>query len=323
MRRLGRISFLIVLGTMLAWGVTHAYLSKYDQKRQEILAACKSAREKLSPEEQKALTAKCATPEISLVSPAVVKPGDTVDVTVTGKFPAGTGFLFQSDTVEVVKESVAPNSYRATIRVAPGGGPEHLTVAAFTPVCCKSQYKSNAMSVTGNFEWDLKGANGWTIKARSIPPAAGASASSDLAYALEFYRGAETAPFEKRRATLEPSQGNPPSYYFSISNQDEASTNVQAEMESIGKQMQNPNLSDADRERLMKRYEQVIASMTKDLGKMSDPAYIKQLQQKEEEFGCNSINLTVQNGAASGNLNCSQKVGRGIKITGTMKYLGK
>jgi hypothetical protein len=323
MQRFVRIGFLVMFGTVLAWGVAHAYLSKYQQKRQEILAACKSARDKLSPEEQKALATKCPTPEITLVSPSVVRPGETIDVTVTGKFPAGTSFLFESDSIEVVKEAVAPNSYRATIKVATGGGPETISVVALTPVCCKSAYKTNSMSITGNFEWELKGANGWTVKARPVPPPAGANRSQDLPYIVEFYRGAETAPFEKRGATLHPSQGDPPSYYFSISNQDESAANAQAEMEAIYKQIMNPNLSDAERDRLMKKVEDVTAKMQKDISKMTDAAYIKQLQQKELDFGCTAINLKLQNGAATGNLLCSQKVGRDIKLTGTMKYLGK
>jgi len=323
MRRFGRIALPAVVGAVLAWGVTHAYLSKYQQKRQEILAACKAARDKLTPEEQKQLAAKCNTPEIALVSPSVVKPGDTVEVTITGKFPAGTNFLFQSDSIEVVKEACAANSYKATIKVTPGGGPENLSVAAFVPVCCKSNSRNNAISVTGNFAWELKGANGWTVKAHSVLPEPGGRQTSEFPYMLEFFRGAETTPFTKRSATLHPSQSDPPSYYFSISNQDESSMNAQQQMEAIGKQIQNPNISDADRDKLVAKMQAIMENMTKDFQKMSDPAYLKQLQAKEQEFGCTAINLTVQAGAATGNMLCSEKVGRNIKLTGTMRMLAK
>jgi hypothetical protein len=323
MRRIGRIGMLVAVGGMLAWGVTHAALSKYQQKRQEILAACKAARDKMSPEGLKQLAAKCNTPEVTLISPSMVKPGDTVDVTITGKFPAGTNFLFESDSIEVLKESAAANSYRATIKVASGGGPENLSVAAFIPICCKSTNRSNAISVTGIFEWDLKAANGWVVKARSIAPAAGNARTNELNYSLEFYRGGEATPFAKRRATLHPSQSEPPSYYFSISNQDEAAMSLQDEMAAMGIQMQNPNLSDADRDKLMKRYETLITDLTKEAQKMSDPNYSKQLQAKEQEFGCTAINLKVQAGVATGNMLCSEKVGRSLNLTGTMKMLAK
>jgi len=324
MRRIGRIGLLVAIGAMLTWGITHAALSKYQQKRQEILAACKAAREKLTPEEQKQLAAKCNTPEIALISPAVVKPGDTVEVILTGKFPAGTSFIFESDGIEVLKESSAANIYRATVKVDPGRGPESLSVSAYIPVCCKNTNRSNAIAITGNFEWELKAANGWVVKAHAIAPAAGSAPTTELNYALEFYRASETAPFAKRRATLHPSTySEPPSYYFSINNQDESAMNAEQEMESIGKQMQNPNLSEADRDKLMKRIGAMTESMTKEAQKMSDPNYIKQLQAKEQEFGCTAINLKVQAGAATGNMHCSEKVGQDIKLTGTMKMLAK
>jgi hypothetical protein len=306
---------------MLCWGVTHAALGKYQQKEQAIRDACRVAREKLTPQEQKQI--QCDTPEIRLTSPVTVNPGETKEVVITGKFPAGTSFVFHSDSVEVLKESSNANSYRATIKVAPGGGPENLSITAILPVCCKTAYQSNGVVITGNYEWELKAANGWTVKAHSKAPAPGGRQTGELAYLLEFFRGSETAPFEKRSATLHPEQSTPPGYHFSISKQDESSMNFQQQMQTIAQQMQNPNLSDADREKLMKKMEEMIGSMTRDAQKMSNPAYIKQLQAKELEFGCTAINLRLQNGAATGNMLCSEKVGRNIALTGTMKYLGK
>jgi hypothetical protein len=321
MHRFGRNGLLIVTVIMLCWGVTHAALSNYQQKERAIRDSCQAARNKLTPQEQKQL--QCNTPEIRLMSPAAVKPGETTEVAITGKFPAGTSFVFHSDSVEVLKESSNANSYRATIKVASGGGPEDLSISAIIPPCCKSAYQSNALHITGNFEWELKGANGWTVKAHSIAPAAGERQTGELAYLLEFFRGAETKPFEKRSAKLHPEQSAPPRYYFSISKEDESSMNSQREMQAIAQQMQNPNLSDADREKLMIKMQEMIARMTGEAQKMSSPAYIKQIQAKELEFGCTAINLQLQNGVATGNMLCSDKVGRNIALTGSMKYLGK
>jgi FKBP-type peptidyl-prolyl cis-trans isomerase len=312
------------IGVLVTWGMAHAYLGKYDMKRQEIVAGCKAARDKMTPGEFKQLT--CATPEISLVSPSTVKPGDTVEVAVTGKFPAGTQFLFESDAVEVLKESCAANSYRASIKVNPAAGPETLAVRAFAPVCCKSKSRYDAIAIAGDYAWELKAVNGWTVKARSVAPAAGDSRSKGLAYALEFFRGAETTPFEKRRATLFPTQPPPNydlTYYFSISNQDEGSMNAQQEMESLGKQIQNPNLSDAERERLTKKISDAVDRMTKNMDKKTGPDYVKQLQEKEQAFGCKDIHLKLNNGVATGDMTCSEKNGRSIALTGTLKSLTK
>ncbi len=321
MNKCGRVGLLLMTVIMLCWGVTNAALSKYQQKEQAIRDACKAAREKLTPQEQKQL--QCGTPEIRLVSPITIRPGETMEVAFAGKFPAGTNFVFHSDSIEVLKESSNANSYRATIKVAPGGGPENLSVSAIIPVCCKTAYQSNAVIISGNFQWELKGANGWTVKARAKAPGPGERQTSELAYLLEFFRGSETTPFERRTATLYPEQSVPPSYRFSISQQDESSMNSQQEMQRISQQMANPNLSDADREKLMNQMQEMVARMTQEAQKMSSPAYAKQMQAKQQEFGCTAINLRVENGAATGNMLCSEKVGRNIAMTGTMKYLGK
>jgi hypothetical protein len=204
--------------------------------------------------------------------------------------------------------------------VAPGCGPQIAPVSAFIPVCCKSAESSEAINVTGNFEWELKAANGWTVKAHAIVAGPGGFQMSELPYSLEFFRGAETAPFAKRRATLSPARSDPPSYYFSISNQDESAPNVQQEIANITQRMTNPNLSDAEREKLAKKMEEIMTKMTQNV---NDPAYLKKLEEQQQEFGCTAINLELENGAMTGNLTCSEKIGRSIGLTGTMKLVSK
>jgi hypothetical protein len=320
MSRWTRTGAVAAVCLLLAWGVGRAAISKYQQKRNEILEACKAERGKLSPAEQKGLDTKCPTPEISLVSPSTLTPGQTADVSVTGKFPAGTRFLFESDCIEVLKESVAPNSYHATIKVGPGCGPQNVDLSAFAPVCCKNGRRSRALVVAGSFAWEFTASNSWRVKAKEMPGGQGRSA--DPQYMLEFYRGNEAAPFTKHRATLFPSQGNLPSYSFSINQEDEAASNPMREMEALGQKLSDPNLSDDERDKLTKKMEELTAGMEKQVAQMSDPAYLKKLQAQQEEFGCSTINVTSQDGNLAGTMNCGQKVGN-LKITGTMKYLGK
>jgi ribosomal protein S8 len=166
------------------------------------------------------------------------------------------------------------------------------------------------------YAWDLQASNGWKIKAQPLP--ADPSRGRELLYTLEFFRGNEAAPFTKRRATFYPAEGDSSSFSFSMSGQDETSMNVQQQLEALTKQLQNPNLSDADRDKLMKNMETMMTQMTKNL---QDPGYIKKMQTQEQEFGCNGIHLNVQNGVLSGNMNCSEKVGRSLALTGTLKQL--
>jgi hypothetical protein len=314
MRRWGITGLKIVAGIVLFWGVTHAAMSKYQQKEQAVRESCRAERAKLTPQQQKQLP--CNTPEVSLVSRAIVKPGETVDVVINGKFPAGTSFVFHSDSIEVLKESSTANSYRATVKAAAGGGPRTVSISALTPVCCKGAYLSQALTIMANYAWVLQASNGWKINAQPLP--SDPSRGREPLYTLEFSRGGETAPFAKRRATFYPAEGDSESFSFSISGQDESSMNVQQQLETTTKQLQNPNLSDADRDKLMKNMETLMTQMTKT---MQDPGYLKKLQAQEQEFGCNGIHLNLQNGALSGNMNCSEKVGRSLSITGTMKQL--
>jgi hypothetical protein len=140
---------------------------------------------------------------------------------------------------------------------------------------------------------------------------------------MEFYRGTETVPFAKRQATLHPSHSEPPNYYFSISNQDETQMSAQMEMQTVMQKMTNPNITDAERDKLSKQMEQISARMQAEVQKMTDPKYIQKLQAQEQEFGCTAMNLKVQSGAATGNMTCSEKAGRSISMTGTMKLMAK
>lgn len=314
MRRWGAAGLQVVMGILLCWGVTHAALSKYQQKEQAARDACKAERAKMTPQQQKQL--QCGTPEVSLVSRAVVKPGETAEVSINGKFPAGTSFVFHSDSIEVLKEASNANSYRATIKAVPGGLPRTVSVSALTPVCCKGAYLSQAIKITANYLWDLQAANGWKIKAQPLP--SDAAGNRELRYALEFFRGGESTPFTRRQATLYPAEGDSDSLSFSISGQDESGMNAQQQIESVTKQLQNPNLSDADRDKLMKKMEEVMTQMTKSI---QDPGYIKKIQAEQANFGCQGIRLNLQNGTLTGNMNCSEKVGRSIAVTGTMRML--
>ena len=73
----------------------------------------------------------------------------------------------------------------------------------------------------------------------------------------------------------------------------------------------------------MQQLRATMQKMTEQMGRMGDPAYLKKLQAQQEEFGCTSLNVSMQNGTLTGSLQCSQKVGRNIPVKGTLKYLGK
>jgi hypothetical protein len=85
--------------------------------------------------------------------------------------------------------------------------------------------------------------------------------------------------------------------------------------------MMDPNLSGGQRDKLMTQVEALQAKLMAEMQKMADPAYAKQLEEKKQEFGCQSISLSLQGAQAEGRLSCGSKFGRNIQLTGTLKHL--
>ena len=137
-------------------------------------------------------------PEIGLVSSACLLPGGTGEVVVKGKFVPDTRFIFQNDSLEVVKESLTAGEYRATLKVAPGIGPQTAALMAISPVSGISTRKERAAVVGGKYEWIMESANGWKIVARSAGDRpCGSTAPAEDPYEVLFYRKGEASPLEQ------------------------------------------------------------------------------------------------------------------------------
>lgn len=262
-----------------------------------------------------------SSPQISFVSAACLPPGGTGQVVIRGKFPPGTRFVFENDSIEVLNENLAGGEYRATLKAAPGIGPQSAGVMAITPATCLTARSDRAAVVGGSYEWTLDAANGWKIVARS--KAGGCSERGDAPYDVQFFRNGEAAPFEKRAATLSHSVYDRENFRFTISSQDPQMQSRQEDAQALMKRMMDPNLSPAERDRLLRQIQQAQEQMMATAKKMTDPNYMKQLQAQQEQFGCERIRLEESAGAVKGRLNCSEKAGRQIAVTGTMKYLAK
>ncbi|RPI22600.1 MAG: hypothetical protein EHM61_21900 [Acidobacteria bacterium] len=315
--------FVLILGVIAA-GLVRGSLTNYEAKRKAIIAACAAERAKLSPTARNNVKADYPTPEITLIKSACVTPGGTGQLLVKGKFVQGTKFLLQSDTIEIVNETATTTEYRATVKVPSGIGPEEASIECYSPVSgIYAQGQKPAVIVTGKFEWDLKAANGWIIKARPLEDTrCTAAAQGDLNYSIEFFRGTETAPFQKRSAQLRYSPWSNPPFRFSI-DAEEASLDGQAQMTELAKKLYNPNLSDAERDKLMAQLqtlqEKMVAQMS-DMNAMQRKA--KEAEQRKKEFGCRGIELQILPGSAvQGEMSCGELVGHDIKLTGTMKLV--
>jgi hypothetical protein len=315
-----RIVFVGVL-VLLAFGLSRAAKFRFQDKEAAIRQSCQEQLQKLGVSRD-AARAKYPTPEIHMVTPACLMPGGTGEVVIKGKFPPGTRFVFENDNIEVVKESLAATEYRATLKAAPGIGPESASVRAITAATCVTAQADRAAIVGGKYEWTMDAVNGWRVVARSSSAKAcgGSSPSQDL-YEVLFFRKGETTPFEKRGATLHFTVYDSTNYRFNISQQSAGIQSAQQEAVELMKKMSDPNITPAQRQQLMARMQKMQAELMASMAHMRDPNYLKKVQEEQQQFGCQAIQLEAQGDTLKGNLNCSETAGRRIALTGTRKLV--
>ena len=183
--------------------------------------------------------------------------------------------------------------------------------------------EDGAVRIGGRYEWTMQAANGWKVVARSQSAAACSTGPDANKYEVSFFRGAETTPFEKLTGTLSFSLWGNRNYNFSLSSA-EATLGGMENYQALMQKLSDPKLTSAEREQLMKKLEEAQKQMQAAISKMTDPAYVKQRaqeqQRREQEFGCRQIYLAVESGKATGEMNCSDKVGR-PGVTGTVAII--
>ena len=321
-----RVACVLTLA-LFALGLGRAALSRYQEKEQAIRAACRDQMQKsgLTPAAAKA---RYPTPEISMASIGCLLPGETAEVVLRGKFAPGTQFVFENDNLEVVKESLTGGEYRATLKAAPGLGPETAAVTAITPVSGISTRMDPAVGIGGRYEWTMNAANGWKVVARSAgnPVCGSGPSSSGGAYELTFFHKDEAAPFEKRNATLHFSLYDQNNYSFSIDSQNTMGGlpgGDPQQMQALVQKMMDPNLSIEQREQLMQRMAKMQEQVQANMQKMLDPANMKKMQEAQLQFGCQRIQLQMQGGGLTGEMRCAEAVGTRLGLTGTVKFLGR
>ncbi len=306
---------------LLALGLSRAARFRFQDKEAAARQACQAQLQKLGISRD-AAKAKYPTPEIHMVTPACLMPGGSGEVVIRGKFPPETRFIFENDNFEVVRETLTATEYRATLKAAPGTGPETASVRAITAATCITAQADRAAVVGGKYEWTMDAANGWRVVARatSSRPCGGNSNAGEEYEAL-FFRKGETTPFEKRGATLRFSVFDSSNYRFSISQEPAASRNAQQEMQQLMMKMSDPNLPPGQREQIMTQLQKMQQELVASVKKMTDPNYIKKLEEARQQFGCEAIQLEAQGDTLKGDMRCAQAVGTRIALTGVRKLI--
>jgi hypothetical protein len=137
---------------------------------------------------------------------------------------------------------------------------------------------------------------------------------------MEFFRKGEAAPFEKREARHEYSVYEGVSR-FTIA--EAAPAGGMANFQALMTRMADPKLSSAERDQLMKQIEKAQVQLQAEMKKMTDPAYLRALEDQKKKFGCERIELRMEAGRVNGEMRCSDIVGTRIVVTGSVEFLGR
>lgn len=106
------------------------------------------------------------TPEVNFGGAVFGCPGQTLQLKAKGKFPKQTAFVYQSDDVEVLKETVTETGYEAQLKVKPNAAPQRVLVKVLAPVSL-AQMTAPAVEVGCKHVWTLAFAGGKTLTLRS------------------------------------------------------------------------------------------------------------------------------------------------------------
>lgn len=304
----------VMTGLLLVSGIFRAAQADYWLKEKAFLNEIDAKLDKMGAAEKQALLQSCPTPEITMITSKCLEEGEAAEVTVTGKFGPGTKIFLETDSVQVISENLSGGVYKATVKVAPGIGPQAASVLAISP--CGKRALRSGLKLGCQQGGELATSNDWKI---TMAPGE-VSSGGRPKMVLNFFKTGEAAPFEKRDADVDFNQ-NYRTYHISISSQSRNSSDPQVAMAEMMKKMGDPQLSATEREKLMAQMEKMQQQL---LAQMSNPqAMVKAAQEAQDKFGCTSIELNAKGATLEGTMRCSEKVGTKIGVTGSFKSTRK
>lgn len=248
-----------------------------------------------------------------------VLPGGSVAIAFAGKIPAGVTILCDRDGAVLAGSALTATNFSSRITVGPSEGPGFVKLWAFTPVSFESTSIPVAF-IDAVYQFDLKSANGTTIKVR---PAArtftidDANKNARLAYQVDFYKPGEANPFETRVGTMSYTVSEDPRARLDIS-LTEPTGSAQAEYEELSQKVYDPKITEAQRKALAERMAKAQQRMMEEI--MKPAANPAAAQKKVDDFGCRILQVyPAADGAVKGMTVCGKNFNAGrLETTGTM-----
>jgi hypothetical protein len=323
-RQIGRTFYaltLAVLAAALVASAVRAQSTNFQAKRTAIQRQAQADRTAAAlggDANRKKLYSLYPTPEIPLAKPVVMAPGSTAALSMTGTFSDKTTFVSRHDGVELQNPVVAANSFKATVSAAADLPPTWARIHAFAPVSGAEAW-APAVFVGAPATFSLAAANGWSI---TLAPQAKAfefpkPGTATVTYKAEYFKPGSATPFETTTGSLTiEAENDPGSYSFMMSagNSGSAQAETLALAERMAELMKAGKFDSPELAKIQKKMEAAQERWAKEMeAQIKDPAAA---QKKQDEFGCDTINLTIRAGSVTGSVSCGKNVGSSLRLTG-------
>ena len=298
-----------------------AQTTKFQAEQHRLHQEADAARKAKGLPLNDALSQKYPAATFQQVKIQKVAPGGSVAIALAGRIPAGVTILSEKDGADLSGATISGTSYSARMTVAANEGPGFVRLWAFTPVSYEIARVAPAF-VDTIYRFELKAPNGLTV--RIVPTektfTIADNKNASLKYQAEFYRPGETKPFETRVGSMDYRADDDPRTRLDISLHEPAAS-WQKEQGEIGMKLQDPKLTDAQRNALMEQLMRAQQRMVDDMMKLqTDPA---SAQKKVDDFGCRLVQVyPSQAGAGKGTILCGKNFQGGtIQTTATMSIV--
>jgi hypothetical protein len=301
-----------LLVVALAAPTVVASTKKFQQRRSELasqLRAAQQAEGLTGSANTRALYQKYPTPEIGLAKIQTIQPGQSVKVSLPGKYAAGTAFLTEHDGVDVGDESAGATAYSASLAVAADAAPGFVRIHAFAPVSGAND--SAAVAFIGPVRsYEFATRDGWTV---TMTPQARAyevdKSDASLPYQVQFFRAGSSTPVETMSGLMRFEASRRPGESVFINLQRGQGATAAAEFEKMmkvmGDQQAFMKMSPREQEAFMNKLEQVTEAMMAE--QMSADHQARQ-QEWQNEFGCSGMNVFFSD-KVTASVSCGAKLG--------------
>ena len=252
-----------------------------------------------------------------------VPPGGSISIALAGIIPAGVAILSDRDGAVLSAPSLSRSSYSARLTVNAAEAPGFVKLYAITPVS-NSTTPVPVAFIDTVYGFEFKTADGLVIKLTPLDKTfaiTNEDRDARLMYQAEFYKPGESKPFETRSASMFFQRDSDPQLRMDIGIGDSLTTKSgQQEMDEIGKQLDDPKLTQAQRDALMQRLSKAQMRAMDEMLKGATAGAAAAADKARDDFGCRLVQIDPgANGAAKATVLCGKNFYKGVlQTTGTM-----